>query len=166
MFHSQLPQNVVVFSHDGADALKKSKHTRGALLGMLLGAALLACTGCGPIQSISSIMRADSAINAANAVEGWKYACYEFYAAKRFLYRARVEAGFSDYEAATQYADKAEKYAKRARVLARLHRTRNSRPLVGKAGIPFVLEGRGQVRVICNKPPTMKKKYKPKTKKQ
>jgi hypothetical protein len=119
---------------------------------------LLLVSGCGPIQSYTSILRAQEAVKAAKSKQGWKYACYEFYAARRYLLRARIEAGYSDFEASTDYANKATKYAKRARALAQLHRSRGSQPLQnGK--IKYVLEGKGQVRVVCGLPPIMKKTY-------
>ena len=128
------------------------------LWGMLLTAGLLVFSGCGPIQSFTSIIRAKDALSEAKKQQGWKYACYEYYAAKRYLLRARIESGYSDFEASTDYANKATKYAKRAMVLAQLHRRSGSQPMK-KGNISFVLEAKGQVRVVCAKPPTMKKKY-------
>lgn len=126
--------------------------------GWLALAVLLLGTGCGPIQSSTSILRAKDALRAAHRQQGWKYACYEYYAAKRYLLRARIESGYSDFQAATDNAVRATKYAKRARAIAQLHKVRGSQAM-RNGTIPFILERKGQVRVICAKPPVMKKRY-------
>jgi len=102
-------------------------------------------TSCGPVQYATTVLDADAAIEAAKNVRAWQYACFEYYAAVHYMTKAMEEAGYSDYEAATDMATKSLNYAKRARSLTMRR-------------VPPV--------IICKGPKTMKRRYKPKKKKK
>lgn len=128
-------------------------------LGLVAGALLLLGTGCGPISSFSNTLSAQDAIKAAHDAKAWKYACYEYYMARRLLMRAKIEAGYSDFQASADYAKKARAFARRAQTNALLHSKRGSQPLQ-LGNVRFVNEAKGQVRVVCKLPKSMIKSYK------
>jgi len=76
-------------------------------------AALLG--GCGPVQSTAYLLDADVQIEAARTAQADKYAPYEWTAANLYLHKAREEVGYSDFEVAVDFAQKASKYANEAR---------------------------------------------------
>ena len=86
--------------------------------------ALLALAACGPISASTQIGAASEAIRAAQAkdVQAWKWACYNYYAALLYMKKAREEQGFSDFEAAAEFAKKAVKHAREATKLSRVRR--------------------------------------------
>ncbi len=90
-------------------------------LGLL---ALFGLTACGPITASTKLGAASEAIQAAQAkdVQAWKWACFDYYAALLYMKKAREEQGFSDFEAAADFAAKAVKHAKEATKLARIRR--------------------------------------------
>lgn len=67
-------------------------------------------------------MEASVALAEAQAIEARKYAPYEYYSAKEYIHKAREEAGYSDFQVAIQYAEKAEKYAKKSVEIAKKKR--------------------------------------------
>jgi hypothetical protein len=79
----------------------------------LLAATVLA--GCGPIQSTAALIDADVAVEAARAAGAPQTSPYEFTAAEAYLQKAREVTGRSQYETATQFAEKARDLAKEAR---------------------------------------------------
>jgi hypothetical protein len=94
------------------------------------------------VQTTARVLDARAAIEAARSVKGWHWACYEYYAAKHYLQKALVEAGYSDFEAAIDFATKAVRYAQEARNLAQIRGTQNAKP-----------------PVTCNEPKDMVAKY-------
>ena len=68
-----------------------------AIIGLLLGAALLATTGCGPIVSGVRILKADIALSEAQTAGAEESAVYEYTAAQIYLDKAREEHGYSDF---------------------------------------------------------------------
>jgi hypothetical protein len=80
---------------------------------VLLAALLL--SACGPVQSTAFLLDADVQLNAARTAGAEKYAPYDFTAAQLYLVKAREEVGYSDYEAALDFARKAAEHARKAR---------------------------------------------------
>lgn len=76
-------------------------------------AAALSLTGCGPILSTYLILSAQAELDGANAAEAEKYAVYEYTAAAQYLHKAREEQGYADYGPSIDYAFKAEEMAKK-----------------------------------------------------
>ena len=82
------------------------------LLGFL---ALTALMGCGPIQSTAALIDADVEIEAARAAGAPQTSPYEFTKAEAYLAKAREVSGRSQYEAATDFATKAQVLAAEAK---------------------------------------------------
>jgi len=75
--------------------------------------------GCGPVEYISQVgNKAASAVSAAKLAQADRYAPYEYTAAEEYLHKAREEAGYSEYQDAIEYGQKAEELANRARAIA------------------------------------------------
>ena len=81
-----------------------------ATLALALGAV-----GCGPIQSTSLILDADTQLEAARAADAPKFAPYEYTLAEAYLHKAREESGYAQFEASIDFASKARELAKDAR---------------------------------------------------
>jgi hypothetical protein len=77
--------------------------------------ALAAAAGCGPIQSTPALIEADIEVEAARSARADAAAPYEFTSAEAYLRKAREEAGYAQYQAATDFALKARDLAKEAR---------------------------------------------------
>ena len=86
-----------------------------------LALAALGLTGCGPIQSTSLILDADTQLEAARAADGPKFAPYEYTLADAYLHKAREEQGYADYEVCIDFAQKALDNAKKAKDIAVNH---------------------------------------------
>ncbi len=71
--------------------------------------------GCGPLQSTAYLLDADVQLEAARTAQADKYAPYEWTAANLYLHKAREEVGYSDFEIALDFAQKASKFANEAR---------------------------------------------------
>lgn len=86
------------------------------LMAALLVAALAVSSliGCGPIRSTSRIGKAEVAYERARVADGYKKAPYEFYSARYYLHKAKEEWGYSDFEAAYDYATEAKRAAESA----------------------------------------------------
>lgn len=87
-----------------------SFRTLCTLLG-LLAVALLILGGCGPVQSTSHIHRAEATFERARVNDAHEKAPYEYYTAQNYLYKAKEEWGYSDFEASIDYAEKAQQEA-------------------------------------------------------
>lgn len=74
---------------------------------------------CGPVTSIHHILRADQAVTIAQRAGSDTYAPYESTHASEYLHKAREEQGYSDYEVAVRYAQRARDYADQALKLTR-----------------------------------------------
>ncbi len=77
--------------------------------------ALAAAAGCGPIQSTPALIEADVEVEAARSAGAPVAAPYEFTSAEAYLRKAREEAGYAQYQPATDFALKARDLAKEAR---------------------------------------------------
>ena len=78
----------------------------------------MAATGCGPVLYTVDIAAAERAFEQARTESAKTYAPYEYYYAEVHLQKARHEAAEASYEDAIRYADVAERYSQRARVIA------------------------------------------------
>lgn len=76
---------------------------------------VVTASACGPIQSTAYLLDADVALEAAKTAGAEKYAPYEYTAARLYLLKAREEVGYSDFEVAVDFAQKASKFANEAR---------------------------------------------------
>jgi hypothetical protein len=74
-----------------------------------------ALASCGPIQSTAFLLDAEVQIEAARTAGADRYAPYEWTAANLYIRKAREEVGYSDFEAAVDFAQKASKHANLAR---------------------------------------------------
>ena len=77
--------------------------------------ALAAAAGCGPIQSTPALIEAEIEVEAARSAGAVSAAPYEFTSAEAYLRKAREEAGYAQYQAATDFALKARDLGKEAR---------------------------------------------------
>jgi hypothetical protein len=82
-------------------------------MGALVALALV--TGCGPTRSTALIMDAEVELEAARTADAPKLAPYEYTAAAAYLKKAREEQGYSDFEVAIDFAEKAVKNAREAK---------------------------------------------------
>lgn len=83
-----------------------------ATLGGIL--MILTTVACGPVQSTALISEAEVAVEKAATVKADSYAPYEYYSAREYLYKAKEEWGFADFEAAMDYATLSKKFAEEA----------------------------------------------------
>jgi Domain of unknown function (DUF4398) len=71
--------------------------------------------GCGPVQSTAYLLDAEVQIEAARTAQADKLAPYEWTLANLYIHKAREEVGYSDYEAAVAFAQKASSNAREAK---------------------------------------------------
>lgn len=76
---------------------------------------LLAVSACGPVQSTAYLMDAEVQIEAARTAQAERYAPYEWTAANLYFRKSKEEVGYSDFEQAVDFAQKAQKFAVQAR---------------------------------------------------
>ena len=79
----------------------------------LFAASVLAA--CGPVQSTAYLMDAEVQIEAARTAQAERYAPYEWTAANLYYRKSKEEVGYSDFEQAVDFAQKAQKFAGQAR---------------------------------------------------
>lgn len=73
------------------------------------------CAACGPFGSVKRISRdANRAVARAEKAGAEKYAPYEYWGAKAYLEQAKVLMGYSEYERAFDYGDRAKQLAAEA----------------------------------------------------
>ncbi|MFW5966689.1 MAG: DUF4398 domain-containing protein [Persicimonas sp.] len=87
-----------------------SFRARYTLLGTL-AVVLLILGGCGPVQSTSHIHSAEATFERARVNDAHEKAPYEYYTAQNYLYKAKEEWGYSDFEASIDYAERAQEEA-------------------------------------------------------
>lgn len=75
--------------------------------------------GCGPVQSTQRISEAEVDFERARVAEAHEKAPYEYFSAKYYLHKAKEEWGYSDFEAAYDYARKAKQAARAAKLKAK-----------------------------------------------
>jgi hypothetical protein len=86
--------------------------------------------GCGPTQSTAIIMDAEVQLEAATTADAEKLAPYEWTGALAYLHKAREEQGYSDYEVAIDFAEKARKLAREAKSKAMAAKSEGALPNV------------------------------------
>lgn len=72
-------------------------------------------SACGPVQSTSYLIDAETMLEAARTAQADKLAPYEWTAANLYYAKSKEEVGYSDYEQAVDYGKKAVDFATRAR---------------------------------------------------
>ena len=73
------------------------------------------CAACGPFGSLKRISRdANRAVARAEKSGAEQYAPYEFWGAKAYLEQAKILMGYSEYERAFDYGDRAKQLAEEA----------------------------------------------------
>ena len=78
-------------------------------------AAVLGSVGCvGPVMATKEISDANGALERARIADAHEKAPYEYYTAERYLYKAKEEWGYSDFQASERYAEEAVRSAQRA----------------------------------------------------
>lgn len=82
------------------------------LLGLLFAGLLL--VGCGPVQSTAGISSAEVYLERARVNDAEMYSPYEYYRAIHYLRKAKIEWGYSNFEASRDYANEAERAARAA----------------------------------------------------
>ena len=102
--------------------------TAATLLAALLSGLGLAA--CGPTQSTALIMDGDVQLESARTADAPKLAPYEFTAAEAYLYKAREEQGYLDFEVSIDYGRKCVKFANEARQKAMAARNEGALPTV------------------------------------
>jgi hypothetical protein len=86
-----------------------------ALKGIALGlAAAATLSACGPTQSTIMINEAEVAFEKASLNDAARKSPYEYYSAQEYLYKAKEEWGYSDFEAALDYATLARDFSEEA----------------------------------------------------
>ncbi|MBN2695007.1 DUF4398 domain-containing protein [bacterium] len=85
---------------------------------LLLSLLIFLFSGCGPIQSTLEINQATVEIQSAYRVGAHKTAPYHYYKAKAYLYKAKDERAYSDFQEAKDLAEKARKLAAEAKAIA------------------------------------------------
>ncbi|RAL22127.1 hypothetical protein DL240_09740 [Lujinxingia litoralis] len=91
---------------------------RARPLVLMAGAAAL-LVGCGPVQATSRISQAEVALERARVADANIHAPYEYTSASHYLYKAKEEWGYSQFEAAYDYATQARRAAETALINAR-----------------------------------------------
>jgi hypothetical protein len=84
----------------------------GMLAVIVLGFALGAC---GPVESTSLIVQADTSLHNAKTAGADQKSPYEYTAAEQYLHKAREEWGRSDFEYSVDFATKARDLSIKAR---------------------------------------------------
>lgn len=67
--------------------------------------------GCGPVQSTSGISSAEGSLERARVHDAEQYSPYEYYRAQHYLYKAKEEWGYSNFETARDFAREARRAA-------------------------------------------------------
>jgi len=79
----------------------------------------LTLAACGPTQSTIRINEAEVALEKATLVDAQAKAPYEYFNASEHLHKAKEEWGFSDFEAAINYAELSKEFAEKATIKAK-----------------------------------------------
>ena len=82
---------------------------------LLLLCGVVVVLGCGPVQTTAHLLDAEVQIEAARTAQADKLAPYEWTLANLYIHKAREEVGYSDFEAAVDFAKKASLNANEAR---------------------------------------------------
>lgn len=105
-------------------------------LALLVAAAGLAAA-CGPVQSVTVIWEASSAIEGARAADAQKLAPYEYTSAELYLDKALEEQSYADFEPAIVFGARAVEMAKKAKELSQQAGKTPAAPLTPDEGAPI-----------------------------
>lgn len=105
----------------------------GRLL-LILGTVVM-MSACGPLSTTTRVSEARVAIAAAEAVGAKEGAVYEYVSALEYLRKAREEEGYSDYQAAIDYAVQARTFAEKALERANARGELGTPPAVAPAAV-------------------------------
>jgi len=119
-------------------------------LSLLVAAAALAAA-CGPVQSVTVIWEASSAIEGARAAEAQKLAPYEYTSAELYLDKALEEQSYADFEPAIVYGTQAVQMARKAKELAQQSGKTPTAPLTPDEGA--TIEGGVEKQPAAPTPP-------------
>lgn len=89
-----------------------------AARGLLAATAVVvmsALSACGPTQSTSFLIDAETMLEAARTAQAEQLAPYEWTAARLYIQKSKEDVGYSEFEQAVEYAKKAVDFATRAR---------------------------------------------------
>lgn len=78
---------------------------------LLVGLGVAVFIGCGPVQSTTGISDAETSIERARVHDAIDHSPYEYYRAQHYLYKAKEEWGYSNFEKARDYAREARRAA-------------------------------------------------------
>lgn len=92
---------------------------RKLLVMLLLGGTIAGTTGCGWFIYTHRILKANKAIAQAEVNNAEEYAPYEYTCAVEHNKKAKEEVAHADYQMALRYAKEAEKFALKAKEIAR-----------------------------------------------
>lgn len=81
----------------------------------LWAASIVIASGCGPVQSTSYLIDAETMLEAARTAQADKLAPYEWTSAQLYFAKSKEEVGYSDFEQAVDYGKKAVEFATKAR---------------------------------------------------
>ena len=81
----------------------------------LWAASVAVVSGCGPVQSTSYLIDAETMLEAARTAQADKLAPYEWTSAQLYFEKSKEEVGDADFEQAVDYGKKAVEFATRAR---------------------------------------------------
>lgn len=96
-------------------ALEHTSFVRRILAPALFVAAVIPMlVGCGPVQSTAGISDAEASMSRAEMHDAHLYSPYEYYQAQHYLYKAKQQWGYSNFETARDYADEARRAANAA----------------------------------------------------
>lgn len=87
---------------------------RPGLRWLVLGLVALTTVACGPVQSTSEISAAEGYLERARVNDAETLSPYEYERAELYLYKAQQEWGYSNFEAARDFADVARRAARAA----------------------------------------------------
>lgn len=82
---------------------------------ILLACACALLAACGPTQSTIVINEAEVAVERARLSGAEERAPYEYFSATEYLHKAKEEWGYSDFEAALDYASLSKQFAEEAK---------------------------------------------------
>lgn len=84
------------------------------LVAIIATVMAVAAIGCGPVQSTSGISQAEAAVERARVHDADEYSPYEYRRAELYLYKAKHQWGYSNFEAARDYSRQARRAASAA----------------------------------------------------
>lgn len=91
-----------------------SSARRASLLWLIAGLVCLTALACGPVQSTSEISAAEGYLERARVNDAEVNSPYEYHRAQLYLYKAKQEWGYSNFEKSRDYAVESRRAARAA----------------------------------------------------